>query len=233
MVLVHEEFSKIGDVAAEMKLPPLDGVIADLGISSLELDSPERGFSFRWAGPLDMRMNPDTPLNGGRNCELLAGKSTGRPPLPERGGEGFTQNRQGNCSSAAYSRHRTPGNGCGRGPQSKGKAETASRDKNVSGAADCGESRRGGTRAVSFADPCHFISWRTLDRPQLSLARRSSGEARVSGSGAAREAFRVLTKKVIQPGDEEIRNNPRSRSAKMRVAEKLAEPESSASESQR
>ena len=62
VVLVHREFSEIGEVAEEMKLPPSGVVIADLGVSSLELDSPERGFSFRWAGPLDMRMNPDTPL---------------------------------------------------------------------------------------------------------------------------------------------------------------------------
>ena len=62
VTLVHTDFSRIGEVAEELKLPPIDGVVADLGISSLELDTPERGFSFRWAGPLDMRMNPDAPL---------------------------------------------------------------------------------------------------------------------------------------------------------------------------
>ncbi|MFZ0921756.1 MAG: 16S rRNA (cytosine(1402)-N(4))-methyltransferase RsmH, partial [Candidatus Acidiferrales bacterium] len=62
VILVHREFSEIGEVAEELKLPPLDGVVADLGVSTLELDSPERGFSFRWAGPLNMRMNPETPL---------------------------------------------------------------------------------------------------------------------------------------------------------------------------
>ncbi|MGA2847043.1 MAG: 16S rRNA (cytosine(1402)-N(4))-methyltransferase RsmH [Candidatus Acidiferrales bacterium] len=62
VTLVHSEFSKIGEVAENLKLPPLDGVVADLGISTLELDTPERGFSFRWAAPLDMRMNPDSPL---------------------------------------------------------------------------------------------------------------------------------------------------------------------------
>src|SRR4029077_14599648 len=102
----------------------------------------------------------------------------------EGGGDRFTKNRQSNCEGAADPRYRTSGIDCGRGPKSKGKAETASRDKNVSGAADSGESRRGGTRAVSFADPCHFIFRRTLDSPQLPLTGRPPGEADVSAPGA-------------------------------------------------
>jgi 16S rRNA (cytosine1402-N4)-methyltransferase len=61
-VLVQAEFSDIGEVAAANQMPGFDGILADLGISSLELDTAERGFSFRWAGPLDMRMSPENPL---------------------------------------------------------------------------------------------------------------------------------------------------------------------------
>src|SRR5258707_14026470 len=77
---------------------------------------------------------------------------------------------------ATDSRYRAPGNGCGRGPEAMGKAETASRNKNVSGAADRGESRVGGTRAVSFSDPGHN-EFRSAVRPaDVSLGRRPHGE---------------------------------------------------------
>src|ERR1700692_2196286 len=60
VTLVHANFSQIGEVFAERSLPPADGVLADLGVSSMQLDLGERGFSFRACGPLDMRMDRDT-----------------------------------------------------------------------------------------------------------------------------------------------------------------------------
>src|ERR1700722_3201510 len=100
----------------------------------------------------------------------------------------FTQDRQGDRESAAHTGYRAPGNGCGRGPKAMGKAETASRNKNVSGAADSGESRDGGTRAVSFSDPRHIKFWRTPGGVELSLRRRPIGEARVPRRRTGRDA---------------------------------------------
>src|SRR5213080_1979749 len=62
VTVVHAPFSRIAEVAPELGIPPADGVLADLGVSSMQLDQAERGFSFRGAGPLDLRMNAEDEL---------------------------------------------------------------------------------------------------------------------------------------------------------------------------
>jgi 16S rRNA (cytosine1402-N4)-methyltransferase len=57
--IVHANFSEIKSVLAREGVDSVDGIIADLGVSSLQFDSEERGFSFRFDAPLDMRMDPD------------------------------------------------------------------------------------------------------------------------------------------------------------------------------
>lgn len=58
--IYHANFSDIRKVLKMAKLDEADGLLADLGVSSLQFDSPDRGFSFRFDAPLDMRMNPES-----------------------------------------------------------------------------------------------------------------------------------------------------------------------------
>jgi 16S rRNA (cytosine1402-N4)-methyltransferase len=61
LTLVEDRFSNLADVTAAQGLPAVDGVVMDIGVSSMQLDTADRGFSFRLDGPLDMRMGGDGP----------------------------------------------------------------------------------------------------------------------------------------------------------------------------
>ena len=232
VVLVHAEFSKIGEVAAEMKLPPLGGVIADLGISSLELDSPERGFSFRWAAPLDMRMNPDTPLTAAEIVNYWPEKQLA--DLLYQNAEERNSRRIARSIVRARpirdTEHLATVVAGGRKVGGRQKLHPATKTFLALRTAVNREEEELGqflSRTPATLSPGGrwiVLSYHSIEDRLVKHAFQDLGR---------QKDFRVLTKKVITPGAEEIRNNPRSRSAKMRVAEKLAEAESPAAESWR
>ena len=61
LTLVEDRFSNLAEVCAAQGVSSVDGVVMDVGVSSMQLDQAERGFSFRLGGPLDMRMGHDGP----------------------------------------------------------------------------------------------------------------------------------------------------------------------------
>jgi 16S rRNA (cytosine1402-N4)-methyltransferase len=226
VVLVHREFSKIGEVAAELNLPPLDGVIADLGISSLELDTPERGFSFRWAAPLDMRMNPDTPLTADEIvnrwsekeiADLLYQKAEERDS--RRIARAIVRSRP--IRDTEHLATIVAGSRKARGRQ---KLQPATKTfLALRNAVNREEEELEQFLSRSPATLSHRGRWIVLSYHSLEDRPVKRAFQRLEREGS----FRVLTRKVIVPSEEEIRNNPRARSAKMRVAEKIVPGERS------
>jgi 16S rRNA (cytosine1402-N4)-methyltransferase len=227
VILVHAEFSQIGEVAAAQNLPPFDGVIADLGISTLELDTPERGFSFRWAADLDMRMNPDNPLTADEIVNQWSEKELAN--LLYNNAEERDSYRIARAIVRARPIRDTEhlatvvaGGRTARGRQRLHPATktflalrtAVNREEEELGQflsrTPATLNQEGRMIVLSY----HSLEDRVVKRSFQDLAR--TGE------------YKVLTKHVIVPSDAETATNPRARSAKMRVIEKLATVDSQA-----
>jgi 16S rRNA (cytosine1402-N4)-methyltransferase len=229
VTLVHSEFSKIGEVAEKLNLPPLDGVVADLGISTLELDTPERGFSFRWAAPLDMRMNPDSPLTAEEIVNFWPEKELAY--LLYKNADERDSRRIARAIVRARpirdTEHLATVVAGGRKARGRQRLHPATKTFLALRTAvnreeeELGQFLSRTPATLASAGRLIVLSYHSLeDRMVKHEFQRLARERN----------FRVLTKKVIQPGEEEIRNNPRSRSAKMRVLERVATANSSAPE---
>ena len=220
VTLVQAAFSRIATVARELGLPQLDGVLADLGASSMQLDRAERGFSFRVAGPLDMRMD--------RQEELTAGEIVNRWPEKELADLLYHKSEEHDSRRIARAivRARPIRDTAHLATVVAGARKQWGRQRLHPATKTFLALRIAVNREVEelgqflFRTPATLASggrWVVLSYHSLEdrLVKQAFREGERQGT------LRILTKHVIQSGTKEIQMNPRARSAKLRCAEKV------------
>ena len=220
VVLAQAEFSRIDEVVREMNLPPLNGILADLGVSSLQLDTAERGFSFRLAGPLDMRMDSRTGLTAADIVNETAEAELA--DLLYRLGEERDSRRIARAivrarpiRSTEHLARVVAGARTSRGRQKLHPATKTFLALRIAVNRELEELGQFLDRAPATLAPGG--RWVVLSYHSLEDRMVKQEFRRLAGDGAVK----VLTRKVVRPGESEIAANPRARSAKLRAAEKL------------
>ena len=217
---VLSPFSKIAEVVHELGIPKVDGVLADLGVSSMQLDRPERGFSFREAGPLDMRMSEAE--------ELTANEIVNRWPEKEladllyRGADEHDSRR----IAKAVMRARPIRDTAHLATVVAGARKQWGRQKLHPATKTFLALRIAVNRELEALGQFLFRTPATMNSgARFVLLTYHSGEDRMVKEafkeGERQGALKILTKHVIRPSEEEERANPRSRSAKLRCAERV------------
>jgi 16S rRNA (cytosine1402-N4)-methyltransferase len=211
---VRARFSQIEEVAAGATATRVDGVLFDLGVSSRHLDDPDRGFSYRNDGPLDMRMGPDGEtaaefLNTIDERELVR-------ILREYGEERFA----GRIARAIVRRRPiTTTNELAvivatAVPKQRGAhpARRTFQALRIAVNAELEELATSLPQVASLLVPHGRV---------VAIAYHSLEDRIVKRTFLDRDDLQVLTKKPVRPTEEEVAANPRVRSARLRAAEKV------------
>jgi len=220
VTLVNERFSEIGNVLKRLGIPAVDGIVADLGVSTLQLDTPERGFSFRYGGPLDMRMNQGAQSTAKEIVNQWSEKELA--DLIFRYGEERNSRRIARAIVRARPIRDTghlatvvAGAQYLRGRRKLHPATKTFLALRIAVNRELEELGQFLDRAPATLHPegrWVFLTYHSLeDRMVKQAFRRYEREG----------MLRLLTKHVERPAEEEIETNPRARSAMLRAAEKL------------
>ncbi len=237
----HSNFSDIMQVLAETEIEKVDGVLADLGVSSLQFDSQTRGFSFRFDAPLDMRMNPDS--NSETAAELLETLSEfeiariiyeyGEERLSRRIARRIVERREnGEPIKTTKQLAETVEKAVGRGK--KDKIHPATRTFQALRIAVNGELEilerfiRDSVEILKKDGRLAVITFHSLeDRIVKQTLQKLSGKCFCPPKFpqcvcGAKTEIEILTRKPIVPTELETEKNPRARSAKLRACMKLS-----------
>lgn len=217
VVLVHDSYAHVRVHAQAHGFEPVDGILLDLGFSSVHVDQPDRGFSFQHGGPLDMRYDQQQSLTAGEMVngwsedelarifrtygEELQARSIAQSIVASRAKTPFARTTQLAAFIEAHTRQR-------------GRLHPATKVFQALRIAvndELGELERALPECVKLLKPggrLAIISFHSLeDRIIKQFFKRTP-------------ALKVVTKRPVTASREELAQNPRSRSAKLRVAQK-------------
>jgi 16S rRNA (cytosine1402-N4)-methyltransferase len=221
VTFVRSPFSRIAEVAQELGIPKVDGVLADLGVSSMQLDQAGRGFSFREAGPLDMRMNAESELTADEIVNQWSEKEIA--DLLYREADEHDSRRIAKAivrarplRDTAHLATTVAGARKQWGRQRLHPATKTFLALRIAVNREMEELGQFLSRTPATINPGGRLVVLSYHSREDRLVKQAFQEGERQGT------LRVLTRHVIQPGEEELANNPRSRSAKLRCAEKVA-----------
>ena len=236
LTLVEDRFSNLAEVCATQGIEAVDGVVMDVGVSSMQLDQADRGFSFRLGGPLDMRMGRDGPTA----ADVVAKASEADLANiiyifgEERHSRGVAKAIVAARKEAPITTTRALADIVSKVVWAKpGEIHPATRtfqalrifvneeldELQLALSASERMLKPGGRLAVvSF----HSLEDRIVKNFLVERAKAGGGSRHLPEVAQAAPSFAILTKRPVTADDAEVAANPRARSAKLRAAERTA-----------
>lgn len=241
-VLVRSNFERLDEVAQEQGFAPASGVLLDLGVSSMQLDRPERGFSFRAEGPLDMRLDPGEAVTAadlvntlpeGELADLIY--KYGEEPASRRIARRIVEARQrepitttAHLEAVVYAA--VGGRTAGRTRSAIHPATRTFQALRIAVNRELEVLETGLAAAVKVLEPggrLAVISFHSLEDRIVKLFVRQEQKGCVCPPElpacicGRKPTLRAVNKKPIEASEDESRSNPRSRSARLRIAERI------------
>ncbi len=233
-ILRRDSYTALREHLRSLGWPAVDGILLDLGLSSMQLDTPERGFSFREDAPLDMRFSPDTPQTAADLVNTLPEAELA--DILYRYGEERRSRRVARAIVAARPLYTTRqlaevvARATRSGRPGMHPATRTFQALRMAVNQELQNIERALPQAVEALNPggrLAVISFHSLeDRIVKRFLRRESRDCLCPPRQPVctcghKAVLRTLTRKPITADAEECARNPRARSAKLRIAEKL------------
>ncbi len=238
-ILVHDNFSNIAPILTELEIPEVNGILMDLGVSSYQLDTAQRGFSYNHDAPLDMRMDQTASLTAAEVVNEYSLEELnhvimtyGEERWAQRIATFIVTQREIKPIETTFElveviKKAVPKGARRDGPHPAKRTFQAIRIEVNNELGIIQKAIEDGVDRLAPGGRIAVITFHSLeDRlvkntfKELSLDCICPPEAPVCTCNH-RAKVRIVTKKPIQPGMKELEFNPRSRSAKLRIAERI------------